>query len=66
MTILIALVLFHLLGMFVGWLALLSGDLWQRLPYNKQVLRLLGWEWWLIVELVGDKKRDHEYRGDPR
>lgn len=55
MTILIVLTLFHLLGMFVGWLALLSGDLWTSLTYNQQVLRLLGWEWHLIVELVGDR-----------
>lgn len=45
----------HVFGMMVGGIALLSGDLWSDKTYYQKALMLLGWEYWLAVELIGEK-----------
>jgi hypothetical protein len=46
----------HLFGMCIGWIALLSGDLWNDKTYYQRVMMLLGWEWYLALEMVGEER----------
>jgi hypothetical protein len=48
------LMLWHLIGMIVPALGMAVGDLWQGESYRQQMMKLLGWEWWLVKELVGE------------
>jgi hypothetical protein len=50
-----ALMFVHLLGIMVGWIGILSGDLWSDKTNYQKAMMLLGWEWYLALEMIGEQ-----------
>jgi hypothetical protein len=54
MTIIMFVLLVHAFGMFVPAMAIAIGDLWESDTPHQRMLKLLGWEWYMALELVGE------------